>query len=216
MLIIFISIARAYAKRPDTAPKGTQSFFEPIIQFVRDEIAKENIPGNYERFMPLLLTMFFFIWFLNTLGLIPFSANVTGNISVTATLALVTLIVTNVVANKAYWKHIFWPPVPLGVKPILIPVEMIGILTKPFALTIRLFANMTAGHVIMISLLGLIFIFGKMGHNPGAAWGTGVFSTAFILFTSSLEVFIALLQAYVFTMLTSVFIGQAVAEEEHH
>lgn len=216
MLTIFISIAKAYSKRPDSAPKGTQSFFEPIIQFVRDEIAKENIPGNYERFMPLLLTQFFFIWFLNTLGLVPFSANVTGNISVTATLAIVTLIVTNVVANKAYWKHIFWPPVPHAVKPILVPVEIISVLTKPFALTIRLFANMTAGHVIMISLLGLIFIFGKMGHNVGAAWGTGAFSTAFILFTSSLEVFIALLQAYVFTLLTSVFIGQAVAVEEHH
>jgi F-type H+-transporting ATPase subunit a len=216
MLLIFISIARTYAKRPDSAPRGTQSFFEPIIQFVRDEIAKENIPGKYERFMPLLLTMFFFIWFLNMLGMIPFSANVTGNISVTAALALVTLIVVNVAANKAYWKHIFWPPVPHAVKPILVPVEVIGVLTKPFALTIRLFANITAGHVIMISLLGLIFIFGKMGQNVPAAFGTGIFSTLFIVAISCLEVFIALLQAYVFTMLTSVFIGQAVAEEEHH
>lgn len=216
MLILFISIAKAYAKRPDSAPKGAQSFFEPVIQFIRDEVAKENIPGKYERFMPLLLTMFFFIWFLNMLGMIPFSANVTGNISVTATLALITLIVTNVVANKAYWKHIFWPPVPHGVKPILVPVEVIGILTKPFALTIRLFANITAGHVIMISLLGLIFIFGQMGRNVGAAFGTGIFSTLFIVAVSALEVFIALLQAYVFTLLTSVFIGQAVAEEEHH
>jgi F-type H+-transporting ATPase subunit a len=166
--------------------------------------------------MPLLLNLFFFIWFLNMAGMIPFSGNVTGNISVTLALSLVSLVVIAASANKGYWKHIFLPPVPHGVKPILIPVEIIGIFTKPFALTIRLFANMTAGHVMMISLLSLIFLFGKMGAAPGIAWGTGVFSTLFILFISLLELFVAALQAYVFTMLTAVFIGQAIANHNHN
>lgn len=216
MLVIFLNIAGAYKKREGMAPKGSQSFFEPIIEFIRDEIAKPNLHGSYERFMPLLLTLFFFIWFLNMLGMVPFSGNITGNIAVTLTLSLVTFVVILFAANKGYWKHIFWPPVPHAVKPILIPVEIIGIFTKPFALTIRLFANMTAGHVMMISLLSLIFLFGKMGQEAGMAWGTGVFSTLFLIFISLLELFVAALQAYVFTMLSAVFIGQAIENHDHH
>ncbi|MGZ5282523.1 MAG: F0F1 ATP synthase subunit A, partial [Bacteroidia bacterium] len=137
-------------------------------------------------------------------------------ISVTLALSLVTLIAVNFSANKAYWKHILWPPVPHAIKLIMVPLEILSIFTKPFALTIRLFANITGGHVIMVSLLGLIFIFGKMGQNVTAGWGVGFFSTMFIVAISLLELFVAVLQAFVFTMLTAVFIGQATAEEEHH
>jgi F-type H+-transporting ATPase subunit a len=213
---MFINIARAYKKRPDQAPKGSQSFFEPIIEFVREEIAAPNLYNKTDKYMPLLLSLFFFIWFLNMAGMIPFSGNVTGNISVTLSLALISLAYIVASANKGYWKHIFLPPVPHGVKPILIPVEIIGVFTKPFALTIRLFANMTAGHVMMISLLALIFLFGKMGASPGIAWGTGIFSSLFIIFISVLELFVAALQAYVFTMLTAVFIGQAIENHNHN
>lgn len=217
MFIIFTSVARAYAKRQGMAPKGMQSLFETVVVFVRDEIAKPNINQHkYERFMPLLLTLFFFIWFLNILGLIPFSSNVTGNISVTLALSLVTLIAVNFSANKAYWKHILWPPVPHGVKVIMIPLEIISIFTKPFALTIRLFANISGGHIIMISLLSLIFIFGEMGRNAVAGWGVGFAATLFSVAIGLLEIFVAALQAFVFTMLTAVFIGQAVEEEAHH
>lgn len=215
LVFLFISIGNAYKKRANQAPKGVQSFFEPVVVFIRD-LAKENIPHGYEKYVPLLLTIFFFIWFLNMMGLVPFSGNVTGNISVTLALAIVSLIVTLFSAKKGYWKHILWPPVPHAVKLIFIPVEIIGIFTKPFALTIRLFANMTAGHVIVISLLSLIFIFGKSGAEPGVGYGVGIFSSLFIIAISVLELFVAVLQAFVFTMLTSVFIGQAVEEEEHH
>lgn len=216
LILVFTAVARGYKKNEGKAPKGIQSFFEPIVVFVRDDIAKPNITHNYERFMPLLLTLFFFIWFLNMLGMMPFSGNVSGNISVTLALSLVTLIAVNFSANKAYWKHILWPPVPHAIKLIMVPLEILSIFTKPFALTIRLFANITGGHVIMVSLLGLIFIFGKMGQNVTAGWGVGFFSTMFIVAISLLELFVAVLQAFVFTMLTAVFIGQATAEEEHH
>jgi F-type H+-transporting ATPase subunit a len=216
LFLVFGSVARGYKKNHGKAPKGIQSFFEPIVLFVRDDIAKENIPNQYEKFTPLLLTMFFFIWFLNMMGMVPFSSNVSGNISFTLTLALVSLVVVNIYANKSYWKHIFWPPVPHAIKPIMVPLEIVSIFTKPFALTIRLFANISGGHVVMISLLSLIFIFGKMGQEAIAGWGVGIFSTLFIVAISLLELFIALLQAYVFTLLTALFIGQAVAEEEHH
>ncbi|MDQ3073173.1 MAG: F0F1 ATP synthase subunit A, partial [Bacteroidota bacterium] len=217
-LIIFISVANSYKRRQGAAPKGLQSFMEPVVVFIRDEIAKENIgEKKYERFMPLLLTFFFFILFLNLLGLTPFSGNVTGNISVTLALSLITLASTIIFASKDFWKHIFWPPVPHGVKIIMVPLEVLSIFTKPFSLTIRLFANITAGHVMIISLIGLIFIFGKNGQNPGLAWGVGIFSSLFVVAISLLELFVALLQAYVFTMLTAVFIGQSVeSHDDHH
>jgi len=216
LLVIFLNVAKAYTKNKGKAPKGVQALMEPVVVYIRDEVGKENIPNMYERFMPLLLTMFFFILFLNLLGLVPFSSNVSGNISFTLTLALVTLFVTNIRANKAYWKHIFWPPVPHFMKIIMVPLEIVSIFTKPFALTIRLFANITGGHIVVISLISLIFIFGKMGEAVTTGFSVGILSTLFVIAIGLLEIFVALLQAFVFTLLTAVFIGQAVAEEEHH
>jgi len=215
LLWVFISIAKKYKANPNSAPKGMQSVFEPVIIFIRDDIVKPNIPHHYERFLPYLLTVFFFICFLNLSGLVPFTANVTGNITVTASLALLTLIITNFSARGTYWKHILWyPGIPVFVKPIMLIVELISIFTKPFALTIRLFANMTAGHMVIISFISLIFIFGQLGNMPALGFFTSVFSIIFALFIDLIEIFIALLQAYIFTMLSSLFIGQAV-EEEH-
>jgi F-type H+-transporting ATPase subunit a len=215
MIWLFISIAKQYKKNPDKAPKGAQSLFEPIIVFIRDDIAKENIPHHYEKYLPYLLNVFFFIWFLNMMGMVPFSGNVTGNIAVTASLAILTLLITNFSANKTYWHHIFWfPGVPVFIKPIMFIVEFIGVFTKPFALTIRLFANMTAGHMVIISFISLIFIFGKLGTIPAVGFATSLVSIIFSLFIDLIELFIALLQAYIFTMLSALFIGQAV-ETEH-
>ncbi|HEX8547680.1 MAG TPA: F0F1 ATP synthase subunit A, partial [Cytophagaceae bacterium] len=157
LLTIFISIAASYKKNKGKAPKGIQSFFEPIIMFVRDDIARPSIGPRYERFLPYLLTIFFFIWFNNLLGLIPGGANLTGNIAVTLFLALLTFIITNVSGNKTYWGHVFnTPGVPLPLRPLMIVLEFIGLFTKPFSLMVRLFANITAGHIIILSFLGLI------------------------------------------------------------
>ena len=204
---IFLSVASTYKNRGISTPKGLQSFVEPLIVFVRDDIARPNIGPKAEKFLPFLLTIFFFIWVNNLLGLIPSGANFTGNISVTLVLATVTLIVTNVNGNKDYWKHILLPPVPWWLYPIMIPVEIIGVISKPFALMIRLFANITAGHIIIISLISLIFIFKTIAISP--------VSIAFGLFMDVLELLVAFLQAYIFTMLTALFIGTAVAEHEH-
>ncbi|CAH0222957.1 ATP synthase subunit a [Pedobacter sp. Bi27] len=209
ILIVFISVARAYKKRVGKAPKGLQSLIEPIIVFVRDDIAKPNIGHKYAKFMPYLLTVFFFIWFNNLLGLIPIfpgGANVTGNIALTFVMALGTMIIVNINGNKYYWKHILTPDVPWWLYPIMIPVELIGIISKPFALMIRLFANITAGHIIVLSLISLIFIF-------ETAWISPV-SVAFVIFMDVLELLVAFLQAFIFTLLTALFIGMAV--EEHH
>lgn len=205
LILLFTSLARAYKTHGVTnAPKGKQSFLEPLIIFVRDDIAKENIGPKGERFVPYLLTVFFLIFINNALGLIPISANLTGNIAFTLVLAVCTLIVTTVNGNKHYWGHIFLPHAPKALWPILIPIEIIGIFTKPFALMIRLFANMSAGHIIIISLIGLIFMFESYFISP--------ISVAFALFIDVLEVLVAVLQAYIFTMLTSLFIGGAVAD----
>jgi len=209
LLLIFTSVARAYKKREGKAPKGLQSFLEPIILFVRDDIARPNIGHKYARFMPLLLTIFFFIWFNNLLGLIPIfpgAANVTGNIAVTFVLAFIVLIVVNINGNKYYWKHILLPDVPWWLYPIMIPVELVGVISKPFALMIRLFANITAGHIIILSLISLIFVFKSLAIAP--------VSLAFVLFMNVLELLVAALQAFIFTLLTALFIGMAV--EEHH
>ena len=210
LLIVFLSVAGSYKKRAGKAPKGLQSWLEPIILFVRDDIARPNIGYKYEKFMPLLLTIFFFIWFNNLLGLIPIfpgSANVTGNIAVTLVLSAIILIVVNVNGNKYYWKHIFKPDVPFWLLPIMWAVEIIGIFSKPFALMVRLFANITAGHIIILSLISLIFIFKSVAIAP--------VSVAFVLFMSVLELLVAFLQAFIFTMLAALFIGTAV-EEHHH
>ncbi len=213
LLLIFIPVAKRYKKREGMSPKGLQAFLEPIIQFVLNDIARPNIgEKRYLRYAPYLLTLFFFIFINNIMGLIPFfpfGFNVTGNIAFTMTLAVITLIVVNVSGNKAYWKHVFAAPgVPFWLLPIMIPVELIGILSKPFALMVRLFANITAGHIIVLSLVSLIFIFKSIYLAP--------VSVAFVLFMDLLELLVAALQAYIFTLLTALFIGMAVAEAEHH
>ncbi|TNE82143.1 MAG: ATP synthase F0 subunit A [Bacteroidetes bacterium] len=216
MAWIFISMANAYKKRPGQAPKGLQSFMEPLVLFVRDEIARPNLGHNYARFMPYLLTLFFFIWINNMLGLLPGAANVTGNIAVTMVLSLIALVVTNINGNKSYWGHIFWPPgIPTPVKFILIPVEVISIFTKPFALMIRLFANITAGHIIIMSILCLIFLFSDNGNNASAGFGVSFASVPFAIFLYTLELLVAAIQAFIFTMLTALFIGQAMPEDHH-
>ena len=205
LLLLFTSIAKTYKTQGVTsAPKGKQSFFEPLIVFVRDDIAKGNIGHGSEKFVPYLLTVFFLILINNVFGLIPIGANLTGNIAFTMVLAVCTLIITNINGNKNYWSHIFLPHAPKAIWPILIPIEIVGILTKPFALMIRLFANIAAGHIIVISLIGLIFIF--------KSWSIAPVSVAFALFIDVLECLVAFLQAYIFTMLTALFIGSAVAD----
>ena len=211
LFLLFLAVGRSYSKN-EMAPKGIAGFLEPLVIFVRDDIARPNIgEKQYAKYMPYLLTIFFFIWINNLIGLIPFfpfSSNLTGNIYFTFVLAFITFIVTSLSGNKAYWGHILTPPVPKALYPIMIPVEIIGMLTKPFALMIRLFANITAGHIIILSLISLIFIFETVAVSP--------ISGAFVLFMSVLEMLVAALQAYVFTLLSALFIGQAVAEHDHH
>ncbi|MGO3154538.1 MAG: F0F1 ATP synthase subunit A [Mesonia sp.] len=209
MIVFFFSLARHH-KKNEKAPRGLNNALETLVLFVRDDIAIPQIgKKKYMKFMPFLLTVFFFIWITNLLGLLPGAANVTGNISVTVALGLFTLILIIFNGNKDYWKHIFWMPgVPLPVKLLLAPIELIGLIIKPIALMIRLFANITAGHIIILSLLGLIFIL----ENAGVA---GI-SVPFALFIMVLELLVAFLQAFIFTMLSALFIGAAVQEHEHH
>jgi F-type H+-transporting ATPase subunit a len=212
-LILFLSMSRSYKKTGISHPKGIQSFLEPIILFVRDDIAISNIGKHrYEKYMPYLLTVFFFILINNLMGLIPFpppfGANVTGNIAVTFVLAIFTFVITQFSGNKNYWRHTFATPgVPLWLLPVMIPVEIIGIFSKPFALMIRLFANITAGHIIVLSLVCLIFIFNSLAVAP--------VSILFVIFMDCLELLVAFLQAYVFTLLSALFISLAVQEEHH-
>lgn len=210
LLLLFISMGNYYRK--DYKPKGLFSFLEPIVLFVQDEIVHPNIAHDKaSKFMPFLLTLFFFILINNLLGLIPFfpgGSNVTGNIAVTFVLAFLTLIVVNINGNKNYWKHIFaMPGVPAAIKPVMAIVETIGIFSKPFALMVRLFANITAGHIIILSLVGLIFIFKTIMISP--------VSIVFVLFMDLMEILVAFLQAFIFTLLSALFIGMAV-EEAHH
>lgn len=215
LLWIMVSVARRYktGQGVTSAPKGLQNLVEPIITFVRDEVAKPNIGPKYGRYMPLLLTFFFFILINNIFGLIPGSANVTGNIAFTVVLGLISFVVIIFSANKNYWSHIFWPPVPHGIKVIMIPVEILSIFTKPVSLIIRLFANMVAGHIIIICLISLIFIFANL--SKGIGWGFSPFSIGFTVFIYFIEILVAFLQAFIFTYLTAVFIGQAI-EDTHH
>jgi len=196
-----------------TAPSGFQNLVEPVITFVRDEVAKPNLGHKYESFMPYLLTVFFFILINNLIGLIPGTANVTGNIAFTAMLGIISFVVILWNTNKHFWLHIFWPPVPGFVKPIMTPVELLGIFTKPFALIIRLFANMLSGHIIILSFICLIFIFGAM--NTALGWGTSPLFVLLAVFIYLIEVLVAFIQAFIFANLTAVFIGQAF-EGEHH
>lgn len=213
---IMISIAKKYQRGEGvkTAPKGLQNLIEPIITFVRDEVAKPNLGHKWEKYLPYLLTVFFFILINNIFGLIPGSANVTGNIAFTLILGLISFAVILASSKKHYWGHIFNPPgMPLGVKFILVPVEFLSVFIKPMALIIRLFANMVAGHIIIICLISLIFIFAEL--SKAAGWGTTIFSLAFTIFIYFIEILVAFIQAYIFAMLTAVFVGQAF-EKPHH
>ena len=212
LLIVFLSLAKSYKKGGVRAPKGLQGFLEPVIVFIEEDVAIPNIgEEKYRRYMPYLLTVFFFILIHNLMGLIPFfpfGANVTGNIAVTMVLAVCTLLITNFSGNKAYWGHIFNPPgVPFWLYPIMIPVELLGIITKPFALMIRLFANITAGHIIILSLVSMIFIF----KSVFMAVPAGIL----VLFMDMIEILVAFLQAYIFTLLSALFIGLAMPEHHH-
>lgn len=208
MFVLFSGLARSYKKGP--IPTGAGRVLEPLILFIREEIAIPNIgQEKYRKFMGYLLTVFFFIWILNLLGMTPLGINVTGNIAITVCLAVFTFVITQFSANKDYWKHIFWMPgVPVPMKIILMPIELLGTLTKPFALLIRLFANITAGHVVIMSLIAMIFVTKNIYMDMPI-------SLALTLFISVIEVLVAFLQAFIFTMLTSLFIGMAVQEHEH-
>jgi F-type H+-transporting ATPase subunit a len=220
MLLIFVwimlKIANRYKKGEGvrTAPNGAQGLFEPIITFIRDEVAVPNLGTHSDKYLPYLLTVFFFILINSVFGLVPGTANVTGNIAFTMVLGLISFIVILASSNKHYWGHIFNPPgIPTGVKFILVPVEFMGVFIKPMALIIRLFANMVAGHIIIICLISLIFIFGRL--NPAVGYGVSPVSLAFTIFIYFIEVLVAFIQAFVFALLTAVFIGQA-REGEHH
>ena len=207
MLFVFLFVASKYRNKK-TTPKGIQSLFEPIIIFIRDDIVKPNIGKKYERYLPYMLTLFFFIFFGNVLGLFPAAANLTGNIAVTMVLALLTFLITNFSGNLNYWKHIFWTPnVPNVMRIIILPIEIIGVFTKPFSLMIRLFVAITAGHIVLLSFIGMTFIFGS--------YFVGVMSSLFAVALNIIELLVAGIQAYVFTMFSSVYIGLAV-EEGHH
>lgn len=216
MLVLFPAIAGGYKK--SQVPTGVRGFFEPIIQFIRDDVAVPNLGDKVSRYLPFLLTVFFFIWFNNLLGLIPFfpgGGNVMGNIAVTATLAVITFLITTFSGNKNYWGHIFNPPgIPGPIKPMLILIEFLSIFVKPFALALRLFANITAGHIIILSFVAIIFIVNSLA-GSAAGFGVGLLSGAFMIFLNILELFVGILQAYIFTVLSAVFIGQAI-EEHHH
>ncbi len=212
-LWLFISLSRSYKKSGISHPRGLQSFLEPVICFIRDDVVIPNIGyKHYERFMPYLLSVFFFILINNLMGLIPFpppfGANVTGNLALTMTLALFTFFIIQISGTKGYWRHIFaMPGVPIWLLPIMTVVELIGMITKPIALMIRLFANITAGHIIVISLMALIFIFDTIWISP--------VSILFVVFMDCIELLVAFLQAYVFTLLSAVFISLALVEDHH-
>lgn len=218
LIVLMLNVAKAYRVRGSKkAPKGFQSLIEPVIIFMRDEVVKPNIPGKKaEKYTPLILTIFFFILINNLLGLLPGSANVTGNIAVTAALALISFLATMFATNKHFWGHIFNPPVPFGVKFILAPVELIGVFTKPVSLMIRLFANILAGHIIILSIISLVFIFGSL--NKAAGYGFLPITIVFNIVMMMLELLVAFIQAFIFANLTAVFIGQAMegGHDDHH
>ena len=222
LLLVILGVARWYRKKPleSPAPKGFVGFMEMFIMMVNDDIIKSCIGPKYRKFAPYLLTAFFFIFINNLMGLVPFfpgGANVTGNIAITMVLAICTFLAVNIFGTKAYWKDIFWPDVPWWLKvpiPLMPLIEFFGVFTKPFALMIRLFANMLAGHMAMLVLTCLIFISASMG--PLLNGTLTVASVAFNIFMNALELLVAFIQAYVFTMLSAVFIGLAQIEEHGH
>lgn len=206
MFFLFVGLAKSFGKGP--IAKGAGRFFEPIIIYIRDDIAKPNIgEKKYKKYMPYLLTVFFFIWFLNLLGLTPLGINVTGNITITLALAIITFVITQFSGNKNYWKHIFWMPgVPVPMKFVLAPIELLGVFIKPFALMIRLFANIMAGHVVLMSIIALVFLYKN--------WVGGSLSLFLAFFLSIIELLVAALQAYIFTLLSALYFGFAVEEHD--
>lgn len=209
MFFMFKKMAEGY-KKNGGLPKGVGRVLEPIVIYIRDDIAKPNIgEKHYRKYMGYLLTVFFFVWIVNLFGLTPIGVNVTNNIAVTFCLALLTFLITTFTAKKDYWKHIFWMPgVPVPMKIILAPIELLGTIIKPFSLMIRLYANITAGHIVLMSLIGLMFIFKSWLGSPLS------FMLAFVL--GILELLVAALQAYIFTMLSALYFGSAVEEHDHH
>lgn len=226
ILCMFLSIAlllllmtgvgkKARKTGATTAPNGFQNALEPVIIFIRDEVAKPNLGNKYMRFMPLLLTLFFFIWINSLLGLLPFGFNFTGNIAVTLCLSVVSFIVMIFMGNRHFWGHLFNPPgVPFGIKLLLVPIEIISLFIKPVALTIRLFANMLAGHIVILSVVLMTFIFAEMSLFAG--WGFSLVSLLFAVFMFCLELLVGAIQAFIFANLTAVFIGQSIEEPHHH
>ena len=219
LCVVLISLGNRYKRGVGRteAPRGTlQNMMETFVIYVRDEIARPAIGPKTDKYLPYILSVFFFILTVNLLGLVPFSATATANITVTAVLALFTFFVTQFAGTKDYWAHIFNPPgIPWFVKPIMVPIEIMGLFIKPFALAVRLFANMTAGHLVILNLVGLIFVVGGL-FGAVAGYGTAVPSLLLTLFIYGLELLVAFIQAYVFTLLSAVFIGMAAAEHEHH
>lgn len=220
LVVIFLLVAKSYRARGVKAPKGIQALIEPLILYVRDDIAKPNIGKEYEKYLPYLITVFFFIFFNNILGLIPFfpfGANITGNIAVTAVLALFTFFITNLTGKKHYYEDIFnTPGVPWWLKfplPLMPVIELVGCFIKPCVLAVRLFANITAGHIVLLGFICMIFIVGEMSAMAGA--GMSVLSVILAIFADCLEVLVAYIQAYVFTLLSAIYFGMA-AKEVHH
>ncbi len=207
--------ARAYASALQGVPRGIARWLEPVILFIRDEVARPALHHHADRFLPYLLSVFFFIWLSNLFGLTPLNSNIMGNITLTFLLALLSFILIQVNGSRAYWQHIFWyPGVPVWLKIFMMPIEIIGLFSKPFALMMRLFANILAGHLMMLSIIGLIFILAAILKSVAAGFGVAVFSLLLGLFVMALETLVAALQAYIFTLLTAVFLGMAM-EESH-
>lgn len=217
MILVFRAVAKGYKKNAGKAPSGIQNALEPLILFIRDEVAIPSLGAKKaDKFLPFLLTVFFFIWLCNILGLVPFLGgfNITGTLGVTLVLAAFVFIITIINANKHYWMHILWPPgVPLPIKFILIPIELVGILLKPLVLMIRLTANISAGHIVILAFVSLIIMFGQQ--STGLGMGIGVGAVAFMVFMFFLELLVAFLQAYVFTLLAALYFGDA-TQDAHH
>ena len=216
---MFLKVAKAYVTRNGMAPKGLQSFIESIFVFIQDEVAKPFLGPKYLKYQPFLMALFFFVLGLNLWGQVPFlgGSNVTGNLAVTAVLAIFTFLVVNLSGNRHYWEHIFaMPGVPKWVLTILSPVEFLGIFIKPITLMLRLFANITAGHMVMVIFVSLIFMFSKNGTSMVGGYGTAVASTLLTLFMMAIELLVAFIQAFVFTILTASYLGAAIEEPHHH
>lgn len=215
---IFGSVARSMRVREGREPKGVQSFMEPFVVFIRDDVAKPFIGDNYERYLPFIMSLFFFILILNLLGLVPFlgSANVTGNAGTTLCLALFTFFLVLAISKKDYWSHMLWMPgVPILVKFILAVIELISLIIKPVTLFIRLGANITAGHIAILAMVGLIFIFSGFGQSLSGGAVGALIAVPFTFAMNLLEIFVAVLQAFIFALLSAMYIGQALEEAEH-